>query len=68
MVTVQLPPPVIPAPPVAAVRPQAVIVPKRTAHGIHLTMTILTMGLWAPIWIIAAVLNAGKTKTKWVQQ
>jgi len=29
-------------------------------------MTILTFGVWVPVWIVAAILNAGKTKTEWV--
>lgn len=28
--------------------------PKPTSHGFHLVMTILTCGLWIPIWILAA--------------
>lgn len=28
---------------------------KPTNHAFHLIMTILTLGLWAPVWIIVAV-------------
>jgi hypothetical protein len=59
----QFSPPNNPAP---VAQPQAVVVPKRSAHGFHLTMTILTFGVWVPVWIVAAILNAGKTKTEWV--
>ena len=38
------------------------VVPVRTAHGFHLTMSLLTFGLWLPIYGICALLNAGKTK------
>jgi len=54
-----LPPPTTPA-------KTPVLVPKRTAHGVHLTHTVLTFGMWIPVWIIAAILNSGKTTTEWV--
>lgn len=46
---------------------QVVVVPQRTAHGFHMTMCLLTFGLWAPVWGVCAILNAGKTKTKKVK-
>ena len=30
---------------------------KRTNHGLHLLLTILTLGAWLPIWIIVALVN-----------
>lgn len=45
---------------------QPVVVPKRTAHGVHLTLTLFTLGLWLPVWIAAALLNAGRTEIKQV--
>lgn len=44
------------------VQAQPVFVPKRTAHGFHLTMCVLTCGLWLPVYGLCALLNAGKTK------
>ena len=31
---------------------------KRTNHGLHLLLTILTLGAWLPIWIIVALVNS----------
>jgi hypothetical protein len=65
----QLPPPSLPAPGrvefgrrATASEPQRFVVPKRSKHGFHLTMTVLTFGLWVPVWIVCAILNAGRTK------
>jgi len=30
---------------------------KRTSHGFHLVMTIVTAGLWAPVWFFVAWSN-----------
>lgn len=30
---------------------------KGTSHGFHLLMTIITFGLWLPVWIIMAIVN-----------
>lgn len=54
--------PTLPPPPT----PVPVTVPKRTRHGFHMLMTVFTFGLWVPVWIICAILNAGKTETTWV--
>jgi hypothetical protein len=32
----------------------------RTSHGLHLFLTIITAGLWAPVWIIVTIVNRGK--------
>lgn len=32
----------------------------RTSHTFHLVMTILSCGFWAPIWAIAAAVNASR--------
>lgn len=38
---------------------QVVVVNKKqTNHVFHLLMTILTVGLWIPVWIIVAIVNA----------
>ena len=31
-----------------------------TNHGLHLLLTVLTCGLWLPVWIIAAIVNGGR--------
>ena len=31
---------------------------KRTNHAFHLIMTLVTVGLWLPVWIIVAIANA----------
>lgn len=31
-----------------------------TSHGLHLVLTILTCGLWLPVWIIVAIINASR--------
>ena len=35
--------------------------PRKTSHGFHLIMTILTAGLWLPIWMLAAA-NATRSR------
>jgi len=57
-----LPPPTPPTP----APYYAVTVPKRTRHGFHLTMCLLSFGAWLPVYALAALLNAGKTETRWV--
>lgn len=31
--------------------------PVKTNHALHLVMTILTGGLWIPVWVIVAAIN-----------
>lgn len=45
---------------------KVVIINHRPAHVAHLLMTLLTFGLWLPIWILA-VINA-KVKTRWAMR
>lgn len=35
----------------------------RTSHVFHLLMTLLTCGLWLPVWAVVAILN-GITKRR----
>lgn len=37
-------------------------VPVQTSHVVHLILTLLTCGLWAPVWIIMAVLNKSQKR------
>lgn len=32
----------------------------KTSHGFHLIMSIFTLGLWLPVWLIVGVYNAAK--------
>lgn len=33
--------------------------PVRTSHGVHLVMTFLTLGLWAPfVWLPLTIINS----------
>lgn len=45
--------------------PQQVIVQQRkvykTSHGFHLIMSIVTFGLWLPVWLIVGIYNASKS-------
>lgn len=44
--------------------PQQVIVNQRknykTSHAFHLVMSIITLGLWLPVWLIVGLYNASK--------
>lgn len=31
--------------------------PRRTSHLLHLVLTIITLGAWAPVWIVVTILN-----------
>ena len=42
--------------------PQATVVPVRTNHAVHILMTLLTCGIWLPVWIIVAAANSNKTR------
>jgi hypothetical protein len=32
--------------------------PKKTNHVLHLILTLISCGLWAPVWIVMAIINA----------
>ena len=34
--------------------------PYETNHVLHLLLTVFTFGLWAPVWLVVAVVNSGK--------
>lgn len=46
----------------AVTQPAVVVVPGRrgTNHAFHLIMSIVTIGLWIPVWIIVSIANSGK--------
>jgi hypothetical protein len=35
----------------------------RTNHLVHLILTVVTLGLWAPIWLAVAIRNARASST-----
>ncbi|MGW6698244.1 hypothetical protein [Nocardia sp. NPDC055049] len=37
-----------------------IVVRRGVNHGLHLVLTLVTCGLWLPIWIIVAILDAMK--------
>lgn len=41
-----------------AMVPSYIVAQPGTNHAFHLVMTILTAGLWLPIWLIVAVANS----------
>lgn len=40
--------------------PPVVVYNSGTNHGLHLLLTILTCGLWLPVWIIMIIVNGGR--------
>lgn len=43
--------------------PAQVMAPRRlykTSHGFHLAMSIFTLGLWVPVWIVVGIYNSTK--------
>lgn len=42
--------------------PQPTIMPVKTNHAMHLALTILTCGLYLPVWILVAMSNSGRTR------
>jgi hypothetical protein len=32
-------------------------------HALHLVLTVLTLGMWAPVWIVCAVVGRRETVT-----
>lgn len=42
---------------------QAVVVQgneKRTSHAFHLIMSLITFGLWIPVWVLVWLINGGR--------
>jgi len=40
--------------------PPVVVYTSGTNHGLHLVLTLLTCGLWLPVWIILVIVNGGR--------
>lgn len=32
----------------------------KTSHGFHLVMSLITLGLWLPVWLVVGIYNASK--------
>ncbi|QBJ00223.1 hypothetical protein SEA_PHARAOH_34 [Mycobacterium phage Pharaoh] len=47
-------------PPVPPVQPQ--ILPVKTNHAMHLVLTVLSCGMWLPVWVIVAMVNSSRTR------
>lgn len=62
---VPTPPPTPPpaAAPIAPVMAVAVSQGGGTNHGLHLVLTLLTCGLWLPIWLLVALVSGGSSST-----
>ena len=41
---------------------QVTTVPRETNHILHLILTMISCGLWAPVWIAMAIINAATNK------
>jgi hypothetical protein len=37
------------------------VVSDRINHGLHLVLTILTCGMWLPVWILVAIVDSGSS-------
>ncbi|ABE67357.1 hypothetical protein PBI_CHE12_38 [Mycobacterium phage Che12] len=42
--------------------PQPTVLPVRTNHAMHLLLSVITCGMWLPVWIIVAMINSGRTR------
>jgi Na+-transporting NADH:ubiquinone oxidoreductase subunit NqrC len=42
---------------------QQTFIPKKTNHLLHLILTIITFGMWSPIWLIVAIVNMATKDT-----
>lgn len=47
---------------------QVTYVPAYTNHLLHLTLSIVTLGLWVPVWFTVWIVNHNRTvpRTDWV--
>ena len=44
----------------APVAPQMLVLNNGTNHGLHLVLSILTCGMWLPVWLIIVIVNGGR--------
>ncbi|QGH78038.1 hypothetical protein SEA_LONEWOLF_37 [Mycobacterium phage LoneWolf] len=55
----QYPYPYYPPQPAA---PQPTVMPVRTNHAMHLMLSVISCGLWLPVWIVMAMVNSSRTR------
>ncbi|AGR46450.1 hypothetical protein ODIN_35 [Mycobacterium phage Odin] len=42
--------------------PQPTVLPVRTNHAMHLVLSLITCGMWLPVWVIVAMINSSRTR------
>jgi hypothetical protein len=42
--------------------PQPTVLPVRTNHAMHLVLSLVTCGMWLPVWVIVAMINSSRTR------
>lgn len=52
--------PIIVAQQFAPPTPPVVVYNSGTNHGLHFVLTLLTCGMWLPVWIIIVIVNGGR--------
>ncbi len=52
--------PIIVAQQFAPPTPPVVVYNSGTNHGLHLVLTLLTCGMWLPVWLIIVIVNGGR--------
>ncbi|QGJ88789.1 membrane protein [Mycobacterium phage Yecey3] len=41
---------------------QPTVMPVRTNHAMHLMLSVISCGLWLPVWIFVAMINSSRTR------
>ncbi len=44
------------------VAPPQLFIPRATNHLLHLLLTVLTLGLWAPIWLLVGIARSSERR------
>lgn len=52
--------PIVIAQTIAPIAPQVVVYNGGTNHGLHLVLSLLTCGMWLPVWLIIVIVNGGR--------
>ncbi|QGJ89735.1 membrane protein [Mycobacterium phage Superchunk] len=42
--------------------PTPTVLPVRTNHAMHLVLSLITCGMWLPVWVIMAMINSSRTR------
>ncbi|ARQ94607.1 membrane protein [Mycobacterium phage Journey13] len=48
--------------PVAPPPMPAAVLPVKTNHAMHLVLSLITCGMWLPVWIVVAMVNSSRTR------